>query len=244
MPITVSGTSITFNDSTTQTTAFTGSGNVQFSLALRGSAVNSSGSPMVFNSTGSLTWTCPTGVTRIKLVVAGGGGGGGGGTSGDGRNGGTGGLGVGIYTVTPGTAYTVTIGAGGAGVGTGTGGAGGSSSFGALLTSTGGGGGGSGTNGGGGAHGTATLGNIVASSARLFSANELGRLNTFTGNGLTTYSIFPNVNSGGATTAQVYSTTFSYGAGAAGGGGTSGCCVNTNGGGGVSGAVYIEYVGS
>lgn len=77
MPITVSGTSITFNDATVQTTAggpYTGA---------RG---------QVF--TGNGTFTIPTGVTTVKVTVVGGGGGGGGynpGCSGNPTTGGTGG---------------------------------------------------------------------------------------------------------------------------------------------------------
>ena len=59
MPITVSGTSITFNDATVQTTAggpYTGA---------RGQVFNSSG-----------TFTIPTGVSALKVTVVGGGGGG------------------------------------------------------------------------------------------------------------------------------------------------------------------------
>lgn len=43
MPITVSGTSITFNDSTTQTTAFTGSGGVTSLNGQTGAITNTSG---------------------------------------------------------------------------------------------------------------------------------------------------------------------------------------------------------
>ena len=88
------------------------------------------------------SWTCPTGVTSIEvLVIAGGGGGGPYG------GGGAGGL---IYNsavpVIPGTAYTVTVGAGGVGA-TAPGTNGGNSVFGSL-TAIGGGGGGADTAGG------------------------------------------------------------------------------------------------
>ena len=63
------------------------------------------------------SWTEPTGVTQIEvLVVAGGGGAGGASNTGGGAGGGAGGL---IYnstfTVTPGSSYAVTVGAGGSG---------------------------------------------------------------------------------------------------------------------------------
>lgn len=63
MAITVSGTSITFNDSTTQTTAFTGAGS------------SPGQSATAYTSAGSFTFTIPSGVTKIKVTVIGGGGG-------------------------------------------------------------------------------------------------------------------------------------------------------------------------
>ena len=55
MPITVSGTAITFNDATTQTTAFTGGGGTVTSVAtgngLQGGTIT---------STGTLSVACPT----------------------------------------------------------------------------------------------------------------------------------------------------------------------------------------
>jgi hypothetical protein len=237
------GNVLTSNGTTWVSSAPSGGGNTQFSLALRGSATNSSGTPLVFNSTGSLTWTCPAGVTRIKLIVVGGGGGGAGGGGSKGVNGGSGGVGVGFYTVTPTTAYSITIGAGGAGGNGGSaGGAGGSSSFGSLLTATNG----SGGSGGSRTNGTGALGNIINNNTQFFSPLELSRVPTvaspnpsFTGN------FFPNLQNGGSQSAQTYTISFNYSAGAGGeGGAASGCCINDRGGAGVSGAVYIEYVGS
>jgi hypothetical protein len=94
------------------------------------------------------SWTAPTGVTQIEvLVVAGGGGGGapGGGAPYTGGGGGAGGL---IYnsafSVTPGQSYTVTVGAGGSGGSSSgsIGGTGGNSVFNSLTAIGGGGGGG------------------------------------------------------------------------------------------------------
>jgi len=62
MPITVSGTQITFNDATTQTTA-------------AGPSAYVGDRGQVFTSSG--TFTIPTGVTAIKVSIVGGGGGGG-----------------------------------------------------------------------------------------------------------------------------------------------------------------------
>jgi hypothetical protein len=67
---------------------------------------------MVFNQPGTFTWTCPTGVTTVSVLVVAGGGGGG-------NDFGAGGGGGGVvyhptYTVTAGNSYTVTVGNGGA----------------------------------------------------------------------------------------------------------------------------------
>ena len=142
------------------------SGQIQTSLATRAAAFNSSGTPLVFNSTGNLTWTAPTGVTRVKVTAIGGGTG----INNFGTPNGSGGVGIGVYTVVPGTAYAVTVGAAGAGL-TGTSGvpSGGSSSFGSLLTATGG------IGGTGGGNGSATLANIIngnATSVRPFGGNS------------------------------------------------------------------------
>jgi len=153
-PALVAGTGISISGSfpnQTITSTVTG-GQLQTSLATRSAAFNSSGSPLVFNSTGNLTWTAPSGVTRVKLTVIGGGTG----INNYGGYNGAGGLGVGVYTVTPGTAYSVLVGAAGAGL-NGLSGvpAGGTSSFGSLLSATGGSGG-----SGGGSDGSAANGNL------------------------------------------------------------------------------------
>ena len=106
----------------------------------------------VFNSSG--TWTVPTCVTSVQVLVVAGGGGGGGNAIDDYCGGGGGGGGL-IYTfnfsVTPGNLITITVGGGGA-AGTSSnsyiGQNGGNSAFGALAV-TGGGGGGGGSAGGG-----------------------------------------------------------------------------------------------
>jgi hypothetical protein len=64
MAVTVSGTSITFNDATVQTTAATAS-----------TFIGSQG--RTFTTTGANNWTVPTGVTAVRVRVIGGGGGGG-----------------------------------------------------------------------------------------------------------------------------------------------------------------------
>jgi hypothetical protein len=120
------------------------------------------------------SWTAPTGVTQVEVLVVGGGGGGGGNKAGGGGGGGV--IYNSAYTVTPGNSYTVTVGAGGAGAnGSTNAGSTGSSSVFDTLTATGGGGGatdtantpnngiagasgGGGARGGTGGAGTAALG--------------------------------------------------------------------------------------
>jgi hypothetical protein len=141
MAINVSGTSITFNDSTTQNTAFTGSVSGIYTTMQR------------FNSPG--TFTTPANVTQVQLIIMSGGGGGGGGATSNGGTGGGGIVGAGIYPVSASTPYAVTVGSGGPGGSQGLGGGapgntgttGGASSFGAVLTCNGGNGGNGGTPG-------------------------------------------------------------------------------------------------
>ena len=105
-------------------------------------------------STPTLTntsWTAPTGITSIEVLVIAGGGSGAGGNGGGAGGGGAGGV---IYNtsfpVVPGTSYTVTVGTGGAAKnGTGTGNSGTNSVFGSLTAL----GGGGGSNGFGGVAG-------------------------------------------------------------------------------------------
>lgn len=85
--------------------------------------------------TGSGTWTCPAGVTRVKVKLVGGGGGGGGGLTSSSVETGGGGGSSGeekevLVAVTPGTGYSYSVGAGGAGGAVGANGSdGGSTSF-------------------------------------------------------------------------------------------------------------------
>jgi hypothetical protein len=101
MAIIQSGTSITFNDATTQTTAFKGN-------AILG---------QVFTS--SSTFTIPTGVSSLKVTIVGGGGNGGqGGANGifyaAGGGGGAGATAISYLTsLTPGNTIVVTVGAAG-----------------------------------------------------------------------------------------------------------------------------------
>ena len=88
----------------------------------------------IFSSSG--TWTKPSGVTKIRVIVVGAGGGGGDDTNGSG--GGAGGTGVKVIDVSSISSVTVTIGTGGGDASNAT--AGGTSSFGSHVSCTGGGG--------------------------------------------------------------------------------------------------------
>jgi hypothetical protein len=181
-------------------------------------------------------------VTITALNKHSGGGAGGGWGGNPGTRGGNGGVGVGFYTVVPGTSYAVTIGAGASGANpSGTGGTGGSSSFGSLLTATGGVGGvrefGQRSNG------TGALGTIINNSTEFFSPLELSRAYIANSGGNYYLNFYPNPNNGGSQSAQTYTISFNYSAGAGGAGGPDGD-TNNSGGASVSGAVYLEYVGS
>ena len=92
-----------------------------------------------FTTVGTTSWTAPSDVTQIEVLVVAGGGAGGGS---EGGGGGAGGL---IYNnqypVTPGQTYTVTVGSGGAAATTPIGASGSNSQFGNLIAIGGGGGG-------------------------------------------------------------------------------------------------------
>lgn len=101
-------------------------------------------SQQVFTTAGSHTWTKPSGINLVKVIVTGAGGGGGGGSSNDdiGAGGGAGGTAIKIIDVSSVSSVSVTVGAGGSGASNDTSGsAGGSSSFGSYATGNGGGGG-------------------------------------------------------------------------------------------------------
>lgn len=131
MPISVGGTSITFNDSTTQTTAASGIINQGVSA---------------FNSPG--TFTTPANTTRVYIVMVGGGGAAGGTGLNGGGNGGAGLVAAGYYPVSASTPYPITVGSAGNFPGNNSvpGNAGTASSFGSILTSNGGNGGAVGPN--------------------------------------------------------------------------------------------------
>jgi len=186
-------------------------------------------------TSGTATWTAPTGVTSIKVICIGGGGGGGSAyDDGDawhtGGTGGTGGISIGIYTVVPGTGYVATVGAGGAGATTAPNGgaAGGTSSLGALLSATGGSGGAYGNSGATGAVGAGSSG-VTANSSVNYGAGG-----AFLGNGGRTQAV-------SSSAAVTWTASLNLLPGAGGGGATSQPTSDVTGG--VGGVVYIEYIG-
>lgn len=180
----------------------------------------------IFAASGS--WTCPAGVTKAHITVAGGGGGGAGASSTSPFSargyGGTGGLGVGLVTVTPGTTYSITIGSGGAGTNTanGNGASGGSSSFSTLITATG---------GAGGAGAPGASGTCTDAAADIYQGNTYASLSPVIYGYDTSYS----ANTAAATWSK--NSVFSPGAAGA----AEGAASAYTAGGGVSGAVAIWY---
>ena len=185
-------------------------------------AVTISSTASVYNSkytlytSGSGNWTCPTGVTLVKVSVIGGGGGSSYATCfGEWGQGGRSVGASGYISVNPGTNYSYEVGAFGAGYtyggcGSAFSGSGGTSSFGGVLSSTGGGG----VNGATGG----TPGAVGDEGVPSGSANIL----------MTTFKSQFNAN-------------ITYpAAGGLGGYGGGGLTAGANGG---SGAVLIEYVG-
>lgn len=141
MAVTI-GTNITFNDNSTQNSAYRTSKGQPISIT-------------TFTSTG--TYVVPVNCSKILVQLVGGGGG----SAGYLESGGAGGYAEGVFSVTPGTSYTVTIGGGGGGVGYyAAAGDGGTTSFGSLLSATGGYGANRNTSHGGGHGGIGSNGQI------------------------------------------------------------------------------------
>jgi hypothetical protein len=205
MSITVGGTNVTYSDSTNQATAYVG-----YNYTLYTSGTN--------------TFTVPTGITKIKVTCIAGGGGA---TSTNAHTGGQGGLAIGYYSVTPGGTYTATVGAGGNGVSSGTAGSGGSSSLGSLISATGGGGG---TNSSPGVNGVGSSGTF----ANTWMPNNGPSLSVscapFAGLG---------TRNSGSSTAATWTPTLGFIPGS-GGYALYFCCGNVYYGG-VGGAILIEY---
>jgi hypothetical protein len=157
--------------------AFSASGTAGQVLTSSGSSAPTWGTPTVVSqpnctvyTSGSNTFTVPTGITKVMVEVWGGGGGAAIGTEG----GGGGGYSKGILSVTPGNTITATVGAGGTGGQTsGTdGGTGGTSTF-STLSATGGSGTGSGAGAGGIGSGGSIL-NLRGSKGQLIGSGSIG----------------------------------------------------------------------
>ena len=122
-------------------TTITDTGNLQFTAGTTANRPNIQPTVVAFTTTGTTSWTAPTGVTQVEVLVVAGGGQGG---FGYGGGGGAGGLIYNpAYTVVSGNSYTVTVGAGGSSGANNntTVGANGSNSVFDALTAVGGGGG-------------------------------------------------------------------------------------------------------
>lgn len=221
-------------------------------LTLSAGTISASGGgqlqEQLFTSSG--TWTVPTGVTRVNVIVIGGGGGGAGATAGlpfGGRHGGVGGLASGNYSVTPGSSITVTVGVGGAANVSSSGSAGGTSSFGSLISATGGGGGViNSANGAAGAGSSGTVrNNSILYGASINDATDNGTIANAIPFGIAPFT--GNARRGaaaGLTAALTWTVGSNLSPGAAGSRETDSCFGTPNDcTGGVSGIVYITWVG-
>ncbi|MGW9067006.1 glycine-rich domain-containing protein [Achromobacter animicus] len=203
----------------------------------------------IYNTAGSYTWSVPSGVTRVRVIVSGGGGGGGGavGNPGKGAVGGGGGGGatsVKLVNLAGAGTVSVTVGAGGAGgIANNAGVAGAASSFGAFTSASGGlggqqgvdesgaGGGGAATSPGsdfsvvGGAGVSGRIRDGVYAMAGVGGASLLG-------------DCFSSVNVTGASNAGLNG---GVGANGAGGGGGAAYGATATGGKGGDGIVVIEW---
>lgn len=218
-------------------TSFNGSG-----ANLTGIATVSNGelrSVQYYTSSGSHTWTKPTGLKRVRVYVTGGGGGGRGNISNGGTGGGGGGTAIKVIEAASlGSTETVTVGAAGAaGNNTNAGvnaGDGGTSSFGSHCSATGGsggdvGGGGRYIRGGSGSGGDLNLkgGGVVCSSTAISQAGTPGGDSFWSGGG------------GSGKNDITYTQSDSGNAGSGGGGATGGTYVGAGSAGG-TGVVVVE----
>jgi hypothetical protein len=91
---------------------------VAYACGMGGLSLDVAPSLVVFGTAGTVTWTCPAGVTSLTVACVGGSGGG----APSGSGGGGGEFAGQTVTTVPGTVYTITVGAGGVGGGYGVGG--------------------------------------------------------------------------------------------------------------------------
>ena len=200
-------------------------------------------SMQVFTSSG--TWTRPTGITLVKVIVVGGGGGGGGCVSPSTYNpgsagGGGGGTAIEVIDVSSTSSAAVTVGAGGAAgaAGSNNGAAGGTSSFASFCSATGGGGGDFGADAArstihdGGAGGAGSGGNVNIDGSAGGDANSDSGSARFCGSGGGSF-IGPGADRPIAEQAAVAASAY-------GGGGSGLSKGNTAGGAGKAGIVIVE----
>lgn len=137
----------TTDSNTTNPDAASAAGWVSLTTAAAIAASNiTGGNRLLYTSPGTVNWTVPSGVVRIRVRVwgAGGGGGGANGSNAGGSGGGGGGYTEGVFAVTPAQVVAYTVGAGGTPGVTNptstsqTGGTGGTSSVGSYCSATGG----------------------------------------------------------------------------------------------------------
>ena len=195
----INNTGVTFSDATVQTTAVV-AGQLNYTLYTSGSG----------------TWTCPAGVTKILAIVIGGGAGWSG--SNDITWGRSGGIAIGIYTVVPSTNYAYIVGAASGGTG-GYAASGGTSSFASFCSATGG-------------------QNALGSPGLGFSGNlsnwHVPDYSLSPGNSFCVGGIFVGAAEGFSTVSGNWAATHGNIPGA------SGTSISTYGGGGV---IYIQYIG-
>jgi hypothetical protein len=208
-----------------------------------------------FLTSGSGTYTTPTGVRALRVICVGGGGGGGGcpaSTASNSAFGGSGGGGgyVDKWIASPAASYAYAVGAlgGGGAAGANAGTAGGNTTFGsAFLTANGGSGGSAGTNGAsinnspGAAGGSASGGDLNVAGGKGAAGGRLSANSCFSGNGGST----PLGNGGGGAFAHTGQTTDAGNPGNGyGAGGSGGCAGNAGaaqaGGAGTAGIIIIE----
>jgi len=248
-----------FTITPTQTSGYGGNFNLRFTATDNINVVNSDASftlsftPQQIGSdtiytTGSGTYSIPSGANYVRVYVTGGGGGGGGasGSSGYWFNSGGAGAGgtiIGVLAVTSGQSITYTVGAAGTGgVGTNSGTDGGTSSLNYNSTDFAIGVGGDGSGGGGysGAGGAANHTGMVSVSQNPGGAGASGSYGNFANTGAGGASYY---GAGGSKGNYIYSgnggsaTSTHYGAGGGGAGSNSG---NATGGAGAEGYIVIQ----
>jgi hypothetical protein len=171
-------------------------------------------------TSGSGNWTCPNGVTKVKVTCIAGGGG----SNSSFEPGGYGGCAIGIYTVTPGNLYAYVVGAGGALNASGQ-----SSSVSGLCSATGG---ASGTSGSRGANGAGSNGTFYNGSIGNISYYTVGVQYYFDFIGVYMFTGKPrNTSTGTAAISWSASSLFCPGS------------IATFATGGVGGVILIEYIG-